>query len=127
MKFLQFSMDYYINENVVDVQWLNEASLQQGRSLKRPQNKTTITEYDFSEYSSSPFDVFLSHCGLSPLLQSIAMYSIALYVKNPSEIVSDEVTAAFSSIGRSNDGMSRIGGYLHSLGRYGSSAFLLPM
>ena len=136
MKFLQLSFDYatkvsYQEEVVADteetplpieeaeeVQSLNERHLNQGRSLARPQNKAVSTQemqllQDCMDRDDS-FEVYLrDQQKLSPGLISMVRYALAM-----------ETTSESTSL---REGMNRLRHHLQALGRYGTTAFLVPM
>ena len=146
MKFIQLSMDYATQMSVAEeimlsrqkeeedstttttttsvspetqVQSLNERHLNQGRSLARPQNKAVATEElqvlsKCMEQHDISFDDFLSQQHkLSPKLRAIVRYALAL-----------ETTPTSTSL---SQGMSSLRRHLQALGRYGTTAFLVPM
>ena len=144
MKFLQLALDYSVAESEVTGQstenmpssskssdvdtggsalpaaWetLNERHLNQGRSLARPQNKSVGVsglealqhcikeEMDFEEY-------LMTHPKLSPKLTALVRYALALDFGN-----------GRMTVGR---GMRKLGEHLQSLGRFGKTAFLVPL
>lgn len=94
---------------------LNERMLQQGRSLYRPQNKTVATN-DFENLQksiedNSCFMSYLKDQKLSDSLITIIIYAMAM-------VESDCTTS---------DGMKSLCQHLLSLGRFGATAFLVPM
>ncbi len=141
MKFIQLSMDYATKvaveeeirqekgdggdeetadvESEEEVHSLNERHLNQGRSLARPQNKTVNKSElqmleEAMENESMSFDEFLSQkYKLSPKLRSIVRYALAW------EIGDSNTTLAA--------GMSTLRKHLQALGRYGTTAFLVPL
>lgn len=142
MKFIQLSMDYATKMSVAEeirqenndggekeedieiesqeeVHSLNERHLNQGRSLARPQNKAVDTDelqmlQDAIQNESMTFDEFLSQkCKLSPKLRSIVRYALAW------EIGDSSTTLA--------KGMTTLRKHLQALGRYGTTAFLVPL
>lgn len=142
MKFIQLSMDYATKMSVAEeirqdndddgeneedieiesqeeVHSLNERHLNQGRSLARPQNKKVDKDelqilQDAIENGSMTFDEFLSQkCKLSPRLRSIVRYALAW------EIGDSSTTLA--------KGMTTLRKHLQALGRYGTTAFLVPL
>eukprot|EP00977_Amphora_coffeiformis_P010087 scaffold2353_cov167-Amphora_coffeaeformis.AAC.78 len=138
MKFLQLALDYSVAESEAAEQsaeesssqvpdasalpaaWetLNERHLNQGRSLARPQNKSVSAsgletlqncireEMDFEKYLST-------HPKLSPKLTALVRYALAL------DFGSEKM-----AVGR---GMRKLGEHLQSLGRFGKTAFLVPL
>jgi RAB protein geranylgeranyltransferase component A len=135
MKFIQVSMDYAtkmavaeeLQDAVVEdpvlpeseVQSLNERHLNQGRSLARPQNKAVATNElqileQAIESGDLTFEEFLTqHYKLSPKLRSIVRYALAWETKDSSTSLAQ--------------GMSMLRQHLQALGRYGTTAFLVPM
>lgn len=149
MKFLQLAMDYATQMSVAEeilkdaaknrtaendksesithervaseteVQSLNERHLNQGRSLARPQNKAVATDelkklQAFMEKEDSNFDDYLqTQHKLSPKLRDIIRYALAMEGGESSSSVSH--------------GMSQLRHHLQALGRYGTTAFLMPM
>ncbi|KAL3916093.1 MAG: hypothetical protein SGILL_005338 [Bacillariaceae sp.] len=135
MKFIQVSMDYATKMTVAEelqdavkddamlpeseVQSLNERHLNQGRSLARPQNKAVATNElqvleECLEKGDMSFDDFLSQqFKLSPKLRLIVRHALAW------ETSESSVSLA--------QGMATLRQHLQALGRYGTTAFLVPM
>ena len=142
MKFIQLSMDYATKMSVAEeiqqenndggnagdegrletqeeVHSLNERHLNQGRSLARPQNKAVDTGElqaleEVIENESMTFDDFLlQKYKLSPKLRSIVRYALAWEIDDAS------TTLAV--------GMATLRKHLQALGRYGTTAFLVPL
>jgi RAB protein geranylgeranyltransferase component A len=146
MKFLQLSMDYATSlsiqeeiqpqqstqqekvtaddtkaneplpDSVEEVKNQNERHLNQGRSLARPQNKAVATG-DLQVLQECitqgmDFDTYLSDQKLSPLLRSLVRYALTM-----------ETTDGSTSLLES---MTKLRHHLQSLGRYGTTAFLVP-
>jgi RAB protein geranylgeranyltransferase component A len=115
-----------------EVQSLNERHLNQGRSLARPQNKAVATQdlqilQQCMEQEVS-FDDFLKthHKLSSDKLRSIVRYALAWDINQPSS--SSAAAAAGNSPSLSlSQGMSHLRHHLQALGRYGTTAFLVPM
>ncbi|KAL3914998.1 MAG: hypothetical protein SGILL_005851 [Bacillariaceae sp.] len=107
------------NQPESEVQSLNERHLNQGRSLARPQNKAVATNElqvleECIEQTNTTFDEFLSQqYKLSPKLRSIVRYALAW-----------ETQEASTSLAQ---GMASLRQHLQALGRYGTTAFLVPM
>ena len=146
MKFIQVAMDYATKMSVAEelqndhenatggnadsesselqpeseVQSLNERHLNQGRSLARPQNKAVATNElqileESIEQNDVTFDAFLSQqYKLSPKLRSIVRYALAWETGD----------ASSTSL---KQGMASLRQHLQALGRYGTTAFLVPM
>ena len=139
MKFLQLTLDYATSQqqgnaaaedvdsvgandngaspSLTHVQSLNENHLNQGRSLARPQNKAVATSdlqvLDTDESLDMPFADYLSkHAKLSPNLSQLVQHALAL---EPSSSLS------------TRQGMSQLCQHVQSLGRYGTTAFLVPL
>jgi RAB protein geranylgeranyltransferase component A len=127
MKFLQLTLDYATaqqqkdtvqdeSETTAAVQSLNENHLNQGRSLARPQNKAIATSdlQLLQENLELPFADYLSqHAKLSPNLIQLVRHALAL---EPS-----------SSPRTTRQGMLQLSQHVQSLGRYGTTAFLVPL
>jgi RAB protein geranylgeranyltransferase component A len=151
MKFIQLSMDYATQVSIAEelqrrnppppttlnddnpsktdtttspeqpeegVQSLNERHLNQGRSLARPQNKAVATQelqdlQTCMKEQKLTFDEFLAQQKLSPTLRSIVRYALAL------ETESKSTSLAY--------GMDQLRQHLQALGRFGTTAFLVPM
>ena len=138
MKFIQLSMDYatqlasisqrqddngdkeQTKEAEDQVKSLNERHLNQGRSLARPQNKKVLTqEFEtlqecLSADGSWTFQTFLEKKQkLSPQLLDIVRYALAW-----------ETGPTSTSL---QIGMDTLQQHLQALGRYGTTAFLVPM
>jgi RAB protein geranylgeranyltransferase component A len=135
MKFLQLALDYSVAESEAEhaesalevaegaplpAAWetLNERHLNQGRSLARPQNKTVSAsgletlvacikeEMDYEEY-------LMTHPKLSEKLTTLVRCALSL------DFGGENLTVG--------QGMQRLGQHLQSLGRFGATAFLVPM
>ncbi|KAI2506562.1 GDP dissociation inhibitor [Fragilaria crotonensis] len=131
MKFLQLVMDFAISEQAVaaadeedvsvseELQSVNERQLNQGRSLSRPQNKAVKTDdlatlKEMVESDEIDFETYLTEKQkLSPSLKSLVRHALAL-----------EITSKSVSIG---NGMRRLCQHLQGLGKFGSTAFLVPL
>jgi len=143
MKFLQLAMDYATQLNVAEeflreqrkeaaaasaaneneeeevVQSLNERHLNQGRSLARPQNKMVATEdlvtlQQCMQQPDATLDGYLkTQHKLSPRLRSIIRYALSMETSQQAISLSQ--------------GMSQLRHHLQALGRYGTTAFLVPM
>lgn len=128
MKFLQLVMDFTISEQssveeetsvAEEVHSLNERALNQGRSLSRPQNKAVKTGdleilREAIEANEIDFETYLAETQkLSPPLKLLVRHALAL-----------ETTSVSVSIG---DGMRRLSQHLQGLGKFGKTAFLVPM
>ena len=156
MKFLQLALDYSLllaeqeeQENSKEenknqkpesdeavTSW-NERHLNQGRSLARPQNKAVSTDdmsilkdcmqqnQDFEEYLAKQQK-------LSPALISLVRYALALEPIDVSPSTAegkendkqDNATLASSSL---ESGMLRLCRHMQALGRFGATAFLVPL
>jgi RAB protein geranylgeranyltransferase component A len=101
---------------------LNEHQLGMGRSLLRAQNKA-VTSYDYASYANAPFESFLAGpCGLGPTLRRLVLHALALLP------TTDAASADGSGIDISAaEGMRRLTRHLAALGRFGETAFLIPM
>ena len=135
VKFLQVAQDYAFatstsnpeeedeafenNDKEEDVVTsLNERQLQRGRSLYRPQNKTVNKEAleTLKQHikDGMSFETYLEkHHKLPDRLRSIIIHAIALGTQDDSYSV--------------ETGMNDISKHLQSLGRYGGTAFLVPL
>ncbi|KAF1333409.1 Rab proteins geranylgeranyltransferase component, partial [Globisporangium splendens] len=122
MKFLQFVADY--GETVIlgeDVGTKNERSLALGRALKRPQNKTNQAGDDgftkIAPYLDKPFQELLEdHFKLSAKLQQVVVYCVGL---SSFPATKNQISA--------RDGLAAVYRYVASIGRYTSTAFLVPL
>lgn len=119
MKFLQFVADY--GETVImgeDVGTKNERTLALGRALKRPQNKTNQADDDvIAPYLDKPFQELLEkHFKLSPKLQQVVVYCVGL-ASFPA--TKNQITG--------REGLAAVYRYVASIGRYTSTAFLVPL
>lgn len=128
MKFLQLVMDYATSIQATEeeevsateeVQSLNERQLNQGRSLSRPQNKAVKTG-DLEtltaavEANEMNFEAYLTETQkLSKSLKSLVRHALAL-----------DTGVASGTIG---DGMRRLCQHLQGLGKFGKTAFLVPL
>lgn len=145
MKFIQLSMDYatkfMVTEEMArdqeknaradggedvtndlpesEVQSLNERHLNQGRSLARPQNKAVasgeiqLLEQCINDDTMGFGDFLEEKYKLSPKLRSIVRYALAWETETTGNSLAD--------------GMSTLRKHLQALGRYGTTAFLVPM
>mmetsp|Transcript_13229 Transcript_13229/g.29077 ORF Transcript_13229/g.29077 Transcript_13229/m.29077 type:complete len:484 (-) Transcript_13229:40-1491(-) len=120
----------------------NERHLNQGRSLARPQNKAVNTEDmailqecmkssdDSNGASVYTFERYLAEKQkLSPSLISLVRFALSLepvYVKDSNSSSSNNSggTPSSSSL---RDGMLRLCRHMQALGRFGSTAFLVPL
>lgn len=120
MKFLQFVADYGETHIVgEDVETKNERSLALGRALKRPQNKVNQATAvdDVATYLDAPFQALLeTHFKLSPKLQQVVVYCVGLA----------SFPAAKNQIS-GRDGLAAVYRYVASIGRFTSTAFLVPL
>lgn len=119
MKFLQFVADY--GETHIageDVGTKNERSLALGRALKRPQNKSNQAGDDaVAPFLDGPFQELLaSHFRLSPTLQQVVVYCVGL-ASFPA--TKNQVSA--------RDGLAAVYRYVASIGRFASTALLMPL
>jgi RAB protein geranylgeranyltransferase component A len=107
------------------VQSLNERYLNQGRSLARPQNKMVATlelerlQATLSEQQQlSLQDYLCKHQGLSPKLTAIVRFALAL----------DTTHSSSTSVGVGlAKGIETLILHLQSLGKYGTTALLMPL
>lgn len=125
MKFLQFAVDLVRAREAAavaaadapvatDLSSLNERILGMGRSLLRPQNKAAADLSLDGDRGSVPFRSFLSSsAGLPAPLCELMEAAVAL--AEGGGCVLDAAT-----------GMARIAAYVGALGRYGSTACILP-
>jgi len=142
MRFIQLSMDYATKISVAEeiyqenndgghhgeenqlesheeVRSLNERHLNQGRSLARPQNKAVDTGelqilQEVIDNESMTFDEFLSQkYKLSARLRAIVRYALAWEIDDSSSTLAT--------------GMATLRKHLQALGRYGTTAFLVPL
>lgn len=119
MKFLQFVADYGETHIIgEDVGTKNERSLALGRALKRPQNKTNQADDDaIARYLDAPFQELLEkHFKLSPKLQQVVVYCVGLA----------SFPAAKNQIS-GREGLAAVYRYVASIGRFTSTAFLVPL
>jgi len=134
MKLSQCALDYglmkhYSNEESVEdadevkqedttevVTTLNEVRLKTGRSLIRPQNKTTLSLDEYKELSmtTQSFEEFIvqKYKISSSISKSIVQYVLGLSLDGQED---------FST------GMDLLFHHLNSLGRFGTTAFLCPL
>lgn len=103
---------------------LNERQLQQGRSLYRPQNKIVSTS-DLERLQQRieegmNFETYLEkEHKLPQRLRNIVIFALAL----GSTTGNDDGNQSYST----RDGMNDLSLHLQSLGRYGGTAFLVPL
>lgn len=154
MKFMQLAADYAVAEGAQeesdavtaaavaggsgkeeDVRSLNERHLNQGRSLARPQNKVVSTDDILllrqCIAESMDFETYLTEKQrLSPHLRSLVRYALALesgLVPNSSNSDSNSDDDDSSSPISTLVGMKNLCQHMQSLGRFGSTAFLVPV
>jgi len=129
MKFLQLAMDYGTaqeakafeeeeTEPESGVQSLNERHLNQGRSLSRPQNKTVATDdmeaLEVRIRAGTSFTAYLKQDHrFSERMCDLIQYALAL-----------ETGEKEASL---QEGMTHLCSHMASLGRYGFTAFLVPL
>lgn len=119
------------------IQSLNERKLNQGRSLKRPQNKTiSITSLqDLKSIMNSEdndsdqphyFHTYLQKIlKLSPRLTDLIQYSLAMQaISTNKQIGEDPYPCKPTTVQK---GITALVEHLHSLGRFGKTGFLMPL
>ena len=125
------------------IQSQNERKLNQGRSLSRPQNKsisTTALEQLQSLMNTSKKDSYSENDNLnlhylhvylqkelklSPRLTQLIIYSLALQVQAiPTTITTPNHNSAHTTV---QQGIKALSKHLHSIGRFGKTAFLVPL
>jgi RAB protein geranylgeranyltransferase component A len=128
MKFLQLALDYGTAhalaeeeasaENNKQVLSLNERYLNQGRSLARPQNKAVLADdiralQEFIQADMKFHEYLESKQRLSPKLCRIVRHALALESGNGDWSL--------------RQGMTSLCQHMQALGRFGTTAFLVPM
>jgi len=128
--------------NAAQLESWNERHLNQGRSLARPQNKavagsdlqqlqelcrrsrsSSLDDTSSESSSSLSFETYLrEHQKLSPSLSALVRYALALETGDD-----DESSSSSSSSSSTADGMKQLCAHMLALGRYGGTAFLVPM
>jgi RAB protein geranylgeranyltransferase component A len=146
MKFMQLALDYATAEGAQEesdataaaaqeggsgrdegVHSLNERYLNQGRSLARPQNKVVSTD-DIQLLrqciaEDMDFETYLTEKQrLSPQLRSLVRYALTLESGRPTNS-----SGSTSSSPSTQEGMKNLCHHMQSLGRFGSTAFLVPV
>ena len=118
------------------VQSLNERFLNQGRSLSRPQNKAVLTDemkelQDSIQKGEALEDYLRDKQKLSPALIQLIRYALALDWRissststKTSENTSTCVAAEPLTV---RQGLESIGQLMQSLGKFGATAFLVPL
>jgi len=107
---------------------LNERQLQQGRSLYRPQNKSVATS-DLEVLKQCindgiPFEAYLTeHHKLSENMRNIIIHAMALGSCNAKSDDGPETSSNYTT----QDGMNDLCRHLQSLGKFGGTAFLVPL
>lgn len=124
MKFLQIVLDHVRLLEGEMVMTVNERQLGSGSALTRPQNKAMLPasealiveeSRDLCEYLDLPFENFLALHKVSQKLQSLIVHALCLHaLQDPTSLRTREALHALSR-------------HMNSLGRYGSTAFLLPL
>eukprot|EP01083_Nonionella_stella_P290563 988673_1 len=107
---------------------LNERQLQQGRSLYRPQNKSVATsDLEVLKQCISdgmPFEAYLTeHHKLSENMRNIIIHAMALGSCNAKADDGPETSSNYTT----QDGMNDLCRHLQSLGKFGGTAFLVPL
>jgi Rab proteins geranylgeranyltransferase component A len=149
MKFLHLALDYagaiaaisnevsisaesptgeeIMNENVTDeLQSWNERYLNQGRSLVRPQNKVVESSelQHLQELRKDPNQTFRSYLQqdqkFSTSLTSLIQYALALDTK----FIVDDDRSSGTTVAQ---GMEQLCAHIFALGRFGTTAFLVPL
>lgn len=118
------------------LQQRNEHHLNQGRSLSRPQNKA-VASSDLQllqelcrSGSDSIFETYLTeHQKLSPSLTALVRYALALDTADlDCHIRSNgETTTATTTETTTATGMKQLSAHMMALGRFGATAFLVPL
>jgi len=147
MKFLQLALDYATTEETKEyeqaaaaqaaaaaaaetttlegedeVRSVNERRLNQGRSLSRPQNKAVSTDgiqlLQQCIAEGMDFETYLTEKQrLSPQLRLLVRYALTLEAGQPGSSSSPSL----------QEGMKNLCQHMQSLGRFGSTAFLVPV
>jgi len=116
MRFLQHCMDQStVQDGTKALETRNEASLNQGRALARPQNKAD-RGYASGSSDQDMTDFLTTTCNLSPKLARSILYALAFLPREPGP-------------GELNmeAGMKLVQRHLGGLGRFGNTAFLCPV
>lgn len=112
-----------------NVDRLNERLLGAGRSLLRPQNKATPA-FDIQKFMGKPFAEFLQHAGITGILQNMIMFAVG-FVESAANAAcvaggKSEIDSAVAAV-TTAEGMRRVQAYINSLGRFGTTAFILNL
>ena len=135
MKFLQYVSDWSRVEEGKELIMINENELSSGSALQRPQNKQ-LNSYsvDVTDYQYKPFIEFLKKFGLSDKLCNFIIYCLCfdpsvqptankrIHIENDPAYAS-KYTSSLLTI----RAMKQLSTHLNSLGRFGNTAFLLPL
>jgi RAB protein geranylgeranyltransferase component A len=101
--------------SAASVQRLNEKELGSGRSLLRPQNKST-SEFNLGAYKGETFKSFLiKGASLSPYLADLITYAVAQEEGGNRGVLGAE------------EGMRNVCSHIGALGRFGNSAFIASL
>ena len=101
--------------SAASVQRLNEKELGSGRSLLRPQNKSS-GEFDLDAFRGDTFKSFLTNgASLSPSLANLITYAVAQEEGGNRGVLGAE------------EGMRNVCGHIGALGRFGNSAFIASL
>jgi RAB protein geranylgeranyltransferase component A len=115
---------------------INERYLHRGRALSRPQNKATPSSSEMDSLmrcirENVSFSDFLTKViKLPERLSTIVIYSMALATFDswePSKIGEDSDSMSIISQYSTKDGLDDLVRHLAALGRFGDTAFLIPM
>jgi RAB protein geranylgeranyltransferase component A len=138
------SAETMTEDGVDQVQFFNERHLNQGRSLSRPQNKpVNSTDLEFLQDlcrrsppvdgtplpSACHFETYLrEHQKLSPELIPLVRYALTLETGDESFHGDNKIQHLHPGTENSTkSGMQRLCAHMRALGRFGTTAFLVPL
>jgi len=131
MRFIQYCTDWGRQQEGEDVTTQNERELGQGRSLNRPQNKETqAAKLDATPFieGDRPFVEFLDNCKLTPRVQRLVIYALALTPRAVAIGASKNSDVPIEQKPMSTlEGLQAVYRHLRGLGQYGETAFLASL
>lgn len=111
----EYAKDMASTAATAAVQRLNEKELGSGRSLLRPQNKSS-SEFDLTLYKNDTFRSFLKNAAcLSPSLVDLITYAVA------------QEDGGINGTLSAEEGMQNVCKFIGALGRFGNSAFIASL
>jgi len=128
MKLLRFVMDWGSKNisGMEDLSTQDDVELRAGRSLNRPQNKTSSDVDAVNIDLEAPFIDYLDSWKISQKLRDAIMYAIALLPDHHSNHT-DTTKKVIHKVTNTFDGLAATYRHLSALNHYGSTALLSPL